>query len=73
MNGKIVMKQHCPKKKPFFTVISIWKILLMKITMSQKEFVKILKTKNLREHYDLYVQDDTLLLTHVCGNFRNMS
>ena len=39
------MKHHYPKKK-IFTVTLIWKILLMRITLTQKEFVKILKEKS---------------------------
>ena len=39
------MKHHYLKNK-IFTVTLIWKILLMRITLTQKEFVKILKEKS---------------------------
>ena len=42
------MKHHCLKKK-IFMVTQIWKILLMQITRTQKEFVKILILKKNRE------------------------
>ena len=37
-----------------------------------KKICKDFKTKNLGEYHDLYVQSDTLLLTNVFENFRNM-
>ena len=40
MIGKNVMEHHYLKKK-IFIVAEIWKILLMRITRMQKEFVKI--------------------------------
>ena len=42
------MKHHYLKKK-IFMVTQIWKILLMQITRTQKEFVKILILKRNRE------------------------
>ena len=36
-------KTPLPEKKKIFTVTYIWKILLMEITRSQKDFVKMLK------------------------------
>ena len=45
----------------------------MQITGTQKESVKILKKKKkLGEYHDLYVQNDTLLLTDAFENFKNM-
>ena len=44
----------------------------MQITRMEKEFVKILKEKNLGEYYDFFVQSDTLLLAYLFENFRNM-
>ena len=42
MIGKNSMRHHNLEKK-IFTVTLLWKILLMLITSTQKEFVKILK------------------------------
>ena len=55
-----------PEKEDFYGHL-IWKILLMQIMRTQKEFVKILKKKG--ELHDLYVQSDTLLLADVFKNF----
>ena len=44
----------------------------MQIMRTQKEFIKILKSRNLGEYHDLYVQSDTLLLSDVFENLRNM-
>ena len=67
-------EKHYYLKRKIFIVTSIWKILLMQITLTQKEFVKILILKilkSLEEYHDLYVQSDTLLLADVSENFRN--
>ena len=50
----------------------IWKILLMQIRSTQKEFLNILKQKNLGEYHNLYIQSDTLLLPHEFENLQNM-
>ena len=42
MIGKNLMKHHYLKNK-IFTITEEWKILLMHITLTQKEFVKIFK------------------------------
>ena len=38
----------------------------------KKEFVKVLKQRNLGKYDDLYVQSNTLLVADVFNNFRNM-
>ena len=45
---------------------------MMQITRTQKEYEKILKSRNLGGYHDLYVQNNTLLLADVSENFRNM-
>ena len=40
--GKALMKLHCMNKK-IFTVTLTWKILVMQITSTEREFVKILR------------------------------
>ena len=44
----------------------------MQITKTQKKFVKIFEIKDLEEYHDFHVQNDTLLLTDVFKNFRDM-
>ena len=41
----------------------------MQITHMQKEFLNILKKKNIGKYHDLYVQKDTLMLAGVFENF----
>ena len=53
-----------------FTVTLTWKILLMQIMHTEKEFVRIL---NLREYHEAYVQNNTLSLADVFENLWNMS
>ena len=48
------------------------KILLVQITCTQNEFVKIFEIKNLGKYHDLYVRSNTLLLADVFEKFRNM-
>ena len=45
----------------------------MQITCRQKRVCKDFKIKNLGKYHNLYVQRDTLLLTHVFNNSWNMS
>ena len=73
MNIQVIEKHSmkpCYLKKKIFIVTEIWKVSLMQIMRTQKEFVKISKEK--REYHDLYVQSDTLLLADVFENFKNM-
>ena len=44
----------------------------MQITNTKKWVCKSFERKGLGEHYDLFVQDDTLLLADVIINFQNM-
>ena len=48
-----------------FTVTLTWKILLMQIMHTEKEFVRIL---NLIEYHEVYVQNNTLFLADVFEN-----
>ena len=59
-----------PDKKTFYSELN-WKEITDKDYMyAQKVFEKF-KLRNLGEHHDLYVQNDTLLLADVLENFRN--
>ena len=44
----------------------------MLITRTQKDFVKVLKKKNLGDYHDLHVQSNTLFLADVSESFGNM-
>ena len=44
----------------------------MQTIRTQKEFLTILKLKNLGQYHDLYVQSGTLVLSDVFENFRNI-
>ena len=44
----------------------------MQITLTQKEFVKILKKKKLGKYNDLYIQGNTLLPADVFNNSQNI-
>ena len=65
MIGKKSYETSSPEKN---TVSQKWKILLIQITCTQKEF----EIKMLEEHHDLYDQSDTFILDDVFENFRNM-
>ena len=45
----LMIRENYYLKKKIFMVTQIWKILLMQITRTQKEFVKILILKRNRE------------------------
>ena len=67
MIGKNSMKHHYLKKKIFIATL-IWKILLMYIIRTQKDFednCKDFEIKNLGEYHDLYVHSSTLLLAEI--------
>ena len=62
-----------PDKEAF---IKIWNLNMEDITdvdyMHAKRVFKNLSNENLGDYHDLYVQSDTILLTDVFENFRNM-
>ena len=60
-----------PEKEDFYSHLNMENITDPDYA-DAKDFVKILKLKNLGEYCDLYVQSDTLLLADVIENFRNM-
>ena len=60
-----------PPKKAFYSNLSIEDISDEDYAHAQK-VSDVFEIKNLGEYHDLYVQSDTLLLTDVYENFRNM-
>ena len=60
-----------PDKEAFYSNLNMEDIMDIDYRHSNNVFKKF-KLKNLGESHDLYVQSDTLLLTDVFENFRNM-
>ena len=60
-----------PNKKSFYSSLNMENIDDTDYRHGNNVFKKF-KLKNLGEYHDLYVQSDTLLLTDVFANFRNM-
>ena len=60
-----------PGKESFYSSLNVENIDDTDYRHRNNVFKKF-KLKNLGEYHDLYVQSDTLLLTDVLGNFRNM-
>ena len=60
-----------PDKESFYSSLNMENIDDIDYRLGNNVFKKF-KLKNLGEYHDLYVQSNTLLLTHVFENFRNM-
>ena len=60
-----------PPKKDFYSNLNLENISDENYTHAQKIW-DIFEIKNLGEHHDLYVQSDTLLLSDIYENLRNM-
>ena len=60
-----------PKKEDFYSHLNL-KYITYSDYAHAKRVCKDFEIKNLREYLDLYVRSDTLLLTDVFENFRNM-
>ena len=60
-----------PPKKYFYSNLNLENISDEDCVHAQKLW-DVFKIKNLGEYHDLYVQSDTLLLSDVFENFRNM-
>ena len=67
--GKNLMKPHYRLKNPFN--LNLEDISDEDYAHAQKVW-DVFEIKNLGEYHDLYVQSDTLLLSDVYENFRNM-
>ena len=65
--GKISL----PPKEDFYSNLNLEDITDKGYTHAQKVW-DVFEIKNLGEYYNLYVQSDTLLLSDVFENFRNM-
>ena len=65
--GKDLMKFN---KGAFYISLNMENITVVDYRHAKRVF-KNLNNKNLGDYHDLYVQNDTLLLADVFGNFRN--
>ena len=70
-NRKRFDETSLPYKESFYSCPNMQNIADIDYRHTNKVFRK-LKLKNLDDFYDLYVQNDTLLLADVFQNFRNM-
>ena len=59
-----------PDKKVFYSELNLENIIDKDYKHAQKVFEEF-RLKNVRDYYDLYVQNDTLQLADVFKNFRN--
>ena len=64
-------KNSLPEKEDFYSHLNVEDVP-DEDYMHVKRICKDLKINNLGEHYDLYIQIDTLLLADVFENFQNM-
>ena len=64
-------KKSLPKKEDFYSHLNMEDITDVDC-MHAKRVCKDFEIKNCREYHGLYVQNDTLLLTDVFENFRNI-
>ena len=69
--GKDLMRHHYQYKKAFYSNLNMEDITDADYIHANKVFKKF-KLKHLGDYHDLYVQSDTLLLSDVFENFRNM-
>ena len=69
--GKNLMKPHYCLKKCFYSNLNLGHISDEDYAHTQKVW-DVFEIKHLGEYHDLYVQSDTLLLSDVYENFRNM-
>ena len=60
-----------PPKEGFYSYLNLEGITHKDYAHAQK-ICDVFGIKNLGEHHDLYVQSDTLLLSNIYKNFRNM-